>query len=88
MCKESENIKKNKTGNSLVVQGLGLSTFTARTRVQSLVRELRSCQPHGTAAANSRGMSSQKSSGKRGASSGSYPSWIRDSKDEQLKETG
>ena len=34
--KESENIKKNKTGNSLVVQGLGLSTFTARTRVQSL----------------------------------------------------
>ena len=34
--KESENIKKNKTGNSLVVPEVGLSTFTARTRVQSL----------------------------------------------------
>ena len=49
LCKELENIKKNKTGNSLVIQGLGLSTFTAGARVQSLVRELRSCQPCGTA---------------------------------------
>ena len=32
-----------------MIQGLGLSTFTAGARVQSLVRELRSCQPRGTA---------------------------------------
>ena len=30
-------------GNSLVVQLLGLGTFTARSRLQSLVKELRSC---------------------------------------------
>ena len=34
-------------GNSLAVQRLGLSTFTVVARVQSLVRELRSCKPHG-----------------------------------------
>ena len=36
-------------GNSLAVQWLGLSAFTAGARVQSLVRELRSHQPHGEA---------------------------------------
>ena len=36
-------------GNSLVVQWLGLSTFTARPRVRSLVRELRSRKLHSTA---------------------------------------
>ena len=36
-------------GNSLVVQWLGLSTFTAGAQVQSLVGELRSCKPHGVA---------------------------------------
>ena len=37
--------QKQWSGNSLVVQWLGLITFTARAWVQSLVRELRSCQP-------------------------------------------
>ena len=32
--------------NSLVVQWLGLSAFTAMAWVQSLVGELRSCKPH------------------------------------------
>ena len=32
-------------GNSLAVQWLGLSAFTAGVRVQSLVGELRSCKP-------------------------------------------
>ena len=32
------------SGNSLVVQWLGLGTVTARAWVQSLVRELRSCK--------------------------------------------
>ena len=32
-------------GNSLEVQWLGLSIFTARAQVQSLVRKLRSCKP-------------------------------------------
>ena len=32
----------SQTGNSLVVQWLGLSTFTASVQVQSLVEELRS----------------------------------------------
>ena len=31
---------------ALVVQELGFSTFTARTWVQYLVRELKSCQLH------------------------------------------
>ena len=35
------------SGNSLVVQWLGLSAFTARAWVQSLVRELRSHKPSG-----------------------------------------
>ena len=35
-------------GNSLVVQWLGLCTFTAGTWVQSLVRKLRFCKPPGT----------------------------------------
>ena len=34
--------------NSLAVQCLGLGAFTAMARVQSLVRELRSCKPHRT----------------------------------------
>ena len=34
-------------GNSLVVQCLGLQASTAGARVQSLVRELRSCMPRG-----------------------------------------
>ena len=34
-------------GNSLVVQWLGLCAFISMTRVQSLVEELRSCNPHG-----------------------------------------
>ena len=33
-------------GNSLAVQGLGLSSFTTEVQVQSLVRELRSYKPH------------------------------------------
>ena len=33
-------------GNSLVVQWLRLIAFTAGARVQSLLRELRSCKPH------------------------------------------
>ena len=36
-------------GNSLVVQWLGLSAFTAVVRVQSPVGELRSCMPCGVA---------------------------------------
>ena len=36
-------------GNSLVVQWLGLGAFTARARVHSLVRELKSCKPCGVA---------------------------------------
>ena len=35
-----------------MVQWLGLSSFTAVARVQSLVRELRSCKPRGTAKNN------------------------------------
>ena len=34
-----------KLGNSLAVQWLGLSTFTARAQVQTLVGELRSHKP-------------------------------------------
>ena len=36
-------------GNSLSVQWLGLSAFTAVAQVQSLVRELRSCKLCGVA---------------------------------------
>ena len=36
-------------GNSLEGQWLALGTFTAVAQVQSLVGELRSCKPHGTA---------------------------------------
>ena len=36
-------------GNSLAVQGLGLCAFTAVARVQSLVGELKSRKPRGTA---------------------------------------
>ena len=39
-------------GNSMAVQWLGLSTFTAGTRVQSPVRELRSRKPCGLAKTN------------------------------------
>ena len=41
--------KNPNMGNSLVVQWLALIAFTAGTQVQSLVRELRSCKPHGMA---------------------------------------
>ena len=34
------------TGNSLVVQWLGLGSFTARIQIWSLVRKLRSCKSH------------------------------------------
>ena len=37
-------LKKKKKRNSLAVQWLGLGAFTAVARVQSLVRELRSCK--------------------------------------------
>ena len=37
------------TGNSLIVQWLGLGAPIPVAQVQSLVRELRSCKPHGTA---------------------------------------
>ena len=40
---------EEKTRNSLVVQWLGLSAFTARAEVQSRVGELRLCKPHGVA---------------------------------------
>ena len=36
-------------GSSLVVQWLGFGAFTAVARVQSLVRELRSCKQHSAA---------------------------------------
>ena len=36
-------------GNSLAVQWLGLSAFTAGAQVQSLMGELRSRKPHGVA---------------------------------------
>ena len=39
---EEARFKMGMSGNSLVVQWLGLSAFTARAWVQSLVRELRS----------------------------------------------
>ena len=39
------NLKMMKLGNSLAVQWLGLSTFTARAQVQTLVGELRSHKP-------------------------------------------
>ena len=45
--KLNKSQEKTKTGNSLVVQWLGLSTFTAMA--QSLVRELRSCKLCGMA---------------------------------------
>ena len=36
---------KDKCGNSLAVQWLGLGTFTAGDQVQSLVKELSFCKP-------------------------------------------
>ena len=42
-------MKFNSTGDSLVVQWLGLGAFTAGAWVQSLVREQRSCKPHNVA---------------------------------------
>ena len=36
---------KEKCGNSLAVQWLGLGTLTAGAQVPSLARELRSCKP-------------------------------------------
>ena len=41
-----------KTGNSLLVQWLGLGAFNAMVRLQSLVGELRSCKPCGVAPKN------------------------------------
>ena len=51
MLKTLATIKSKhlQTGNSLVVQWLGLCAFTARAQVQSLVRELRSHKPLGAA---------------------------------------
>ena len=43
---------KKLTGNSLGVQWLGLSTFTAMSHVQSTVGEIRSCKLSGTAKNN------------------------------------
>ena len=42
-------LRGKRIGNSLVVQGLELSAFTAEGQVQSLVRELRSHKPQGKA---------------------------------------
>ena len=39
------SLKEEDNGNSLVVQRLGLRTFTAGAQVQSLVGELRSLKP-------------------------------------------
>ena len=39
-----KNIKKSVKRNSLVIQWLGLSAFTARAQMQPLVRELRACK--------------------------------------------
>ena len=45
-----EEAKKNERGgNSLAVQWLGLGAFTSVAWVQSLVGEVRSCKPRGTA---------------------------------------
>lgn len=43
------NFKHPDREKPLMVQWFGLSAFTARARVLSLVEELRSCQPCGTA---------------------------------------
>ena len=43
----SKSFKTLSFGNSLVVQWLGFSVFTAAAQVQSLVGELRFCKPHG-----------------------------------------
>ena len=43
------SVEKQALGSSLVVQWLGLGTFTVVAWVQSLVRELRSCKPCGSA---------------------------------------
>ena len=40
---------KGLSGNSLVVQWLGLGVFTAVAGAQSLVGELKSCKPRGVA---------------------------------------
>ena len=45
--KVKEKVKKNSLGNSLAIQWLVLSLLKACT--QSLVEELRSCKPCGTA---------------------------------------
>ena len=42
-----KNIKKSVQRNSLLVQRLGLHTFTARAQMQPLVRKLRSCKLFG-----------------------------------------
>ena len=47
MVNKQKFILIKKIGNSLAVQRLGLQAFIAR--VQSLVKELRSCKPQGTA---------------------------------------
>ena len=53
-AKELKKKKKRERerGNSLVVQWLGLGTFTAVAWVQSLVRELRPWKPRGAANKN------------------------------------
>ena len=42
-----------------MVQWLGLGTFTVGARVESLVRELRSCKPRGVARKKKKKMSNQ-----------------------------
>ena len=48
----SGQLNKSHWGNSLVVQWLGLSAFTAVAQVQSLVRELKFCKLRCTAKKN------------------------------------
>ena len=46
LCSHQDSqIKNILTGNSLAEQWLGLSAFTSRAQVQTLVGELRSCKP-------------------------------------------
>ena len=50
------SLKEHPKENSLVLQWLGLSAFTAQAWVQSLVRELRSCRLHSTAKTKKRNL--------------------------------
>ena len=52
--------KKKKEENSLAVQWLGLSAFTVRPGVWSLIGELRSCMPRGAAKKTKTNLSKKK----------------------------